>query len=122
MSTSKSYLEYILDSLSGLEDITYKSMMGEYIVYYRKKIAAYICDDRLLVKPVNAAKRLLPDAPLEPPYEGAKPMLRVEDTDNRELRERIFNEMYDELPERGKNKPADRLFCYAAKIPKFGAD
>ena len=102
MSTSKSYLEYILDSLSGLEDITYKSMMGEYIVYYRKKIAAYICDDRLLVKPVNAAKRLLPDAPMELPYEGAKPMLLVEDTDNRELLERIFNEMYDELPERGK--------------------
>lgn len=72
MSTSKSYLEYILDSLSGLEDITYKSMMGEYIVYYRKKIAAYICDDRLLVKPVNAAKRLLPDAPMEPALRGSE--------------------------------------------------
>lgn len=99
MSTSKSYLEYILDSLSGLEDITYKSMMGEYIVYYRRKIAAYICDDRLLVKPVSSAKRLLPDAPTEPPYDGAKPMLLVEDTDNRELLTQLFTEMYDELPE-----------------------
>lgn len=99
MSSSRSYLEYILDNLSGLEDISYKSMMGEYMIYYRGKIAAYICDDRLLVKPVNAAKRLLPDAPMEPPYEGAKPMLLVVDTDNRELLIQLFTEMYDELPE-----------------------
>ncbi|MGN0637071.1 MAG: TfoX/Sxy family protein [Huintestinicola sp.] len=105
MGTSKSYLEYILDSLSGLEDITHKSMMGEYIVYYRGKIAAYICDDRLLVKPVNAAKKHLPNAPMEPPYEGAKPMLLVEDTDNRELLMRLFTEMYDELPEPKPKKP-----------------
>ena len=105
MSTSKTYLEYIQDSLSGLEDITYKSMMGEYIVYYRKKIAAYICDDRLLVKPVNAAKKLLPSAAMEPPYEGAKPMLLVEDTDNRELLTQLFTEMYDELPEPKPKKP-----------------
>lgn len=105
MSTSKTYLEYILDSLSGLEDITYKSMMGEYIVYYHGKIAAYICDDRLLVKPVNAAKKLLPSAAMEPPYDGAKPMLLVEDTDNRELLTQLFTEMYDELPEPKPKKP-----------------
>ena len=105
MSTSKTYLEYILDSLSGLEDIAHRSMMGEYIVYYHGKIAAYICDDRLLVKPVNAAKKLLPNAPVELPYEGAKPMLLVEDTDNRELLTQLFTEMYDELPEPKPKKP-----------------
>lgn len=73
-------------------------MMGEYIIYYRGKIAAYICDDRLLVKPVAAAERLLPNAPRELPYDGAKPMILVEDTDNREFLCRLFNEMYDELP------------------------
>ncbi|MGN1107468.1 MAG: TfoX/Sxy family protein [Huintestinicola sp.] len=109
MSTSKSYLEYILDNLSGLDGVTHISMMGEYIVYYRGKITAYICDDRLLVKPVNAAKKLLPNAPLEPPYEGAKPMLLVEDTDNRELLTQLFTEMYDELPEpKPKKKPAKK--------------
>lgn len=63
-----------------------------------EKIAAYICDDRLLVKPVAAAERLLPNAPRELPYDGAKPMILVEDTDNREFLCRLFNEMYDELP------------------------
>ena len=73
--------------------------MGEYIIYYRGKIAAYICDDRLLVKPVAAAERLLPNAPRELPYEGAKPMILVENTDDREFLCRLFNEIYDELPE-----------------------
>ena len=73
--------------------------MGEYIIYYRGKIAAYICDDRLLVKTVAAAERLLPNAPRELPYEGAKPMILVENTDDREFLCRLFSEMYDELPE-----------------------
>lgn len=98
MATDKAYLEYILDSLSDLDDISHRAMMGEYIIYYRGKIAAYICDDRLLVKPVAAAERLLPNAPRELPYEGAKPMILVEDTDNREFLCRLFKEMYDELP------------------------
>ncbi|MBP1545288.1 MAG: TfoX/Sxy family protein [Oscillospiraceae bacterium] len=103
MSTSKSYLEYILDGLSELEDITYKAMMGEYIIYYKGKIAAYLCDDRLLAKPVEAAKRILAENGrefrYEAPYEGAKPMLLVEETDNREFLCRLFKEMYSELPQ-----------------------
>jgi len=98
MASSKSYLEYILDNLSGLDDISHRAMMGEYIIYYRGKIAAYICDDRLLVKNVAAAERLLPNAPRELPYEGAKPMILVENTDDREFLCRLFDEMYDELP------------------------
>ena len=90
MSSSISYLEYILDGLSGLDGISHRAMMGEYIIYYRGRIAAYICDDRFLVKPVNTAKMLLPDAHMEAPYEGAKPMLLVEDTDNKELLEQLF--------------------------------
>ena len=74
-------------------------MMGEYIIYYRGKIAAYICDDRLLAKTVAAAERLLSSAPRELPYEGAKPMILVENTDDREFLCRLFNEMYDELSE-----------------------
>lgn len=104
MSSSRSYLEYILDGLSGLDGISHRSMMGEYIIYYRGKIAAYICDDILLVKPVEAAKKLLPAAPMETPYEGAKPMLLVEDTDNKELLEQLFISMYDKLPERKQKK------------------
>ena len=98
MATDKAYLEYILDSLSDLDDISHRAMMGEYIIYYRGKIAAYICDDRLLAKNVAAAERLLPNAPRELPYEGAKPMILVENTDDREFLCRLFNEMYDELP------------------------
>lgn len=98
MSTSKDFLGFVLEQLSDLEEITHRQMMGEYIIYYRGKIAAYICDDRFLVKPVNAAKAIMPDAPFEPPYEGAKDMLLVEDVDNKEFLTELFNAMYDELP------------------------
>ena len=71
---------------------------GEYILYYRGKIAAYICDDRLLVKPVRSALSFLPTAPHEPPYAGAREMLVVEELEDRAFLERLFREMYDELP------------------------
>lgn len=90
MATSKEYMDYILDQLSGVEGITHRKMMGEYILYIHGRIAAYVCDDRLLVKPVAAAKRLLPDAPMEAPYPGAKEMLLVEDTDDRMLMEHLL--------------------------------
>ena len=90
MATSKEYMDYILDQFSGVEGITHRKMMGEYILYIHGRIAAYVCDDRLLVKPVAAAKRLLPDAPREAPYPGAKEMLLVEDTDDRVLMERLL--------------------------------
>ena len=98
MATGKEYLNFILEQLSGLEEITHRMMMGEYIIYYRGKIAAYICDYRFLVKPVKAARRLLPDAPLEPPYKGAKEMILVEDVDDREFLTELFQAMYEELP------------------------
>ena len=104
MATSKEYLQYILDQLTGLEDITYRAMMGEYILYYRGKIAAYLCDDRLLVKPVAAAKKLLPEAPMEPPYEGAKEMILVEDVDKAAFLCEMFRAVYDELPEPQKKR------------------
>lgn len=98
MAASKEFLWFVLDQLSGLEGVSYRSMMGEYILYYHGKIAAYLCDERLLVKPVAAAKALLPEAPMEAPYEGAKEMLLVEEVENRELLLRLFQEMDVELP------------------------
>lgn len=98
MASSKEYLNFILEQLSELEEITHRSMMGEYIIYYRGKIAAYICDDRFLVKPVKSAAELMPDAPRELPYEGAKEMLLVENVEDKEFLKRLFNAMYDELP------------------------
>ena len=104
MATSKEYLQFIRDQLSGLEDISHRAMMGEFILYYRGKIAAYLCDDCLLVKPVAAAKKLLPEAPMEPPYEGAKEMILVEDVDNAAFLCEMFRAVYDELPEPKKKR------------------
>ena len=98
MAASKEYLAFILDQLSGVEGITYRMMMGEYILYHRGKIAAYLCDDRLLVKPVPSAVRMMPDAKLEPPYEGAKDMLLVENVDDRDFLKELFEAVYEELP------------------------
>ena len=98
MASSKEYLEYILEQLSDLEDITYRAMMGEYIIYYRGKIIGGIYDDRFLIKPVKAAIDMMPDADMELPYEGAKEMLLVDDVENREFLKSLFEAMYDELP------------------------
>lgn len=104
MATSKDYLHFILDQLSGLEGLTYRSMMGEYILYDHGKIAAYLCDDRLLVKPVPSALRLMPEARYESPYEGAKEMLLVDRVDDRAFLETLFRAMYPELPAPKKKK------------------
>lgn len=99
MASSKEYLEFILEQLSEPEYISHRAMMGEYIIYYKGRIAAYICDDRLLVKPVEAAKAMMPQARYEPPYEGAKDMLLVENVDDRQFLTRLFRAMYEQLPE-----------------------
>lgn len=98
MASSKEYLAFILEQLSELEDITYRAMMGEFIIYYRGKIVGGIYDDRLLVKPVNSAIRYMPTAPYEFPYEGAKEMLLVNEVDDKEFLTGLFSAMYDELP------------------------
>ncbi len=104
MASSRGYLEFVLDQLSGLADISYKAMMGEFIIYYRGKIVGGIYDDRFLVKPVEAAKRMMPDAPLEIPYEGAKEMLLVDDVDNRSFLCSLLVAMFEELPAPKKKK------------------
>ena len=83
-------------------------MMGEYVLYYRGKVAGGIYDDRLLLKPVPSAVSLLPHAPMEKPYKGAKAMLLAEDVDDRELLARLLTAMYDELPQPKKKKSRAR--------------
>ena len=104
MASGKDYLEYILDQLAGLDDITYRAMMGEYIIYYRGKVVGGIYDDRFLVKPAKAAVAMMPDAEMELPYDGAKEMLLVDDVENREFLRELLEAMYDELPAPKKKK------------------
>ena len=104
MASHKEYLDFILEQISELEEITYRAMMGEYIIYYRGKIVGDIYDDRLLVKPVKSAISLMPDANYELPYEGAKEMLLVNDVDNKDFLTRLFNAMYNDLPAPKKKK------------------
>jgi TfoX/Sxy family transcriptional regulator of competence genes len=98
MASSKEYLAFILEQLSELEDITYRAMMGEYILYYKGKIIGGIYDDRLLVKPVNAAIDYMPTVTYELPYDGVKEMLLVDEVDDREFLAGLFEAMYSELP------------------------
>ncbi len=97
-------MSFILDQLSMLDGITHRSMMGEYMIYHHGKVAAYLCDDRLLVKILPSTSRLLPDARKEPPYEGAKDMLLVENVDDREFLKALFEAMYPEFPESKKKR------------------
>ena len=98
MASSKEYLEFILGQLSELEEIGYRAMMGEFIIYYRGKIVGGIYDNRLLVKPVKSAISYMPTVLYELPYEGAKEMLLVEEVENKEFLTGLFNAMYEELP------------------------
>ena len=104
MASSKEYLTFILEQLSDLEGISYRAMMGEYIIYYREKIVGGIYDDRLLVKPVKSAVSLMPNAIYELPYDGAKEMLLVDNVDNKDFLTRLFVATYDELPAQKKKK------------------
>ena len=100
MASSKEYLDFILEQLSELDDIDVQPMMGEYLIYYRGKIAGGIFDDRFLVKPVPSAVDYMPEAMYEIPYPGAKPMLLVDGVDSREYLSGLFRAIYDDLPEK----------------------
>ncbi len=99
MASTKEYLDFILEQLSPLDDITFRKMMGEYIIYYRGRIIGGIYDDRFLVKPVKPALALMPDAERQLPYEGAKEMLLVSNVDDREFLCGLLEAMLPELPE-----------------------
>ena len=98
MASTTDYLDYVLEQLSGVDDITYCAMMGEYILYYKGKVFGGIYDNRFLVKPTKSAKELMPNAPLELPYDGAKEMLLVEDIEDKEFLVKLLNAMFVELP------------------------
>lgn len=104
MASSKEYLDFILGQLSELNDISYRAMMGEYIIYYRGKVVGGIYDDRFLVKSTKSAVAMMPNAVMELPYEGAKEMILVYDVDNKEFLRLLLEAMYEELPAPKKKK------------------
>lgn len=103
MASSREYLDFVLEQLSKLDDVSHRAMMGEYIIYYQGKVIGGIYDDRFLVKQTKSAKELMPDAALELPYEGAKEML-LADIDNRELVNKLIPAIANDLPEPKKRK------------------
>ncbi len=108
MATSKDFLDYLKEQLREIPEVTYRPMMGEYLIYYRDKLLGDICDNRLLLKPVNAAKEMLPSVEMQPPYKGAKPMIVVDDFEDVEFMRELFDAVYSELPApKKKTKKAD---------------
>ena len=104
MASSKEYLDFILEQLSLLDGVTWRAMMGEYIIYYRGRVAGGIYDDRFLVKPTKTAAAMMPNAARELPYEGGKEMLLVDNVEDREFLRELLEGMADELPETKKKK------------------
>ncbi len=97
MASTKGYLDYVLEQLSGAGEVSWRAMMGEYVLYYRGKVIGGVYDDRLLLKLTPSARAMLPDAPTEAPYPGAKEML-LADVDDREQLSALLPRLYDELP------------------------
>ncbi len=101
MASSREYLDFVLEQCS---DLSARAMMGEYVLYYSGKVVGGIYDNRLLVKPTLSAVTLMPEAERELPYEGAKEMLLVENIEDRDFLHKLFETMYEELPETKKKK------------------
>ena len=104
MASTKEYQDFVLEQLSELDEVSSRAMMGEYILYYRGKVFGGIYDDRLLVKRVPVAVKLMPDASMELPYDGAKEMILVDDVDNREFLCKLVETMFGELQDSKKKK------------------
>ena len=98
MASSREYLDFILEQLTGLEGISYRAMMGEYILYYKNKVIGGIYDNRFLLKITESSERFMQNAKIEIPYEGAKGMLLFDDFENKEFLVELFEKMYGELP------------------------
>ena len=97
MPSTREYMDFVMDQLSELAEVSYRAMMGEYVIYYRGKVVAGIYDDRFLVKPTPGARRILPNAPMEIPCPGGKPMIMIEDVENRDLLRTLFDAIYTDL-------------------------
>jgi TfoX/Sxy family transcriptional regulator of competence genes len=117
MASSKEYLDFILEQLSELDDVSYRVMMGEYILYYRGKIIGGIYDDRFLVKPTKSAMEMMPNADMEQPYDGAKQMILVDDVDNRGVMYRLIQAIWEDLPNRELKSMVE--FYKKDLVPKY---
>ena len=106
MSSSKDFLDFVLLQLADLEQISYRAMMGEYVIYYRGKVVGGIFDNRFLIKPTKTAITMMPDASLEIPYPGAKEMLLM-DVDDQVLMMDVIKAIYDELPVTKKKRKTE---------------
>ena len=100
MASSKEFLDFVLGQLSSMPDVTYRAMMGEYIIYYGGKVIGGIYDNRFLIKPTQSALKIIPNPQMEIPYPKGSPMIMITDIENTELLTQLFNAMYPELPER----------------------
>lgn len=97
MSSSRDFLDFVLEHLSSLPYITYRAMMGEFVIYYHGTVVGGVYDNRLLIKPTESVKKIIPNAIMEVPYPGSKPMVMIDDIENPELLERVFNAVYNDL-------------------------
>ena len=104
MASTKEYLEFVLEQLSEINDISSRAMMGEYVLYYQGKVFGGIYDNRFLVKPTKSAAALMPDAQSELPYEGAKPMLLVDNIEDKAFLKKLVETMSADLPQPKKRK------------------
>ena len=104
MASKADFVEYIADQCSGAGEIVTKKMFGDYAIYCNGKIFGLICDDCLYLKPTKAARVLLREDVLRPPYEGAKDYFYIADVDDRDYLSMLVSETCKELPEAKKRK------------------
>lgn len=104
MASHEQYLQYILDQLSLLQDITYRKMMGEYLIYYQDKLIGGIYDDCFLLKPVPILLSFIKKPLYKKPYPHAKKMIWLKELDDKEFLAVLIRDMYESLPVKKKRK------------------
>lgn len=97
--TDKNFISFVLSLNPNLST---RPMMGEYLLYYKGKHVANVCDNTLLLKNVQSVRKILPKAELQPPYEGAKPQIVYEEFDSPSLLSSVLEELYSALPDKKK--------------------
>ena len=97
--------EYVRECFSTVGDITIKSMMGGYLVYFNGKLIGDICNNELFLKRTPTSDRLLADSELRYPYEGSKTLMHVfKKFEDANLIVGLLGGMYTELPEKKPKK------------------
>ena len=100
MASEQKFVDFIIDQIGFLEQVTNKKMFGEYGLYFDHNLFGLVCDNKLFIKPTKSGRKYINDVVEASPYPGAKPSFLIEEKlDDREWLRKLVKITVNELPE-----------------------